>query len=1688
MSSGHKRYHSHDAGPANEPSRTAKRCREPGPNGLSEHHEITPDKYTVGWVCALPLEMAAAKGMLDKVHPNPTEQDPSDHNTYLLGKACGHNVVVACLPAGIYGTISAATVAKDMLRTFKSIRFGLMVGIGGGIPSKRHDIRLGDVVVSQPSASNSGIIQYDRGNALQKQGFERTGSLNAPPQVLLAALSRLQAEDLTDDSRIPEFLANLPQKMKKRFSHPGVSNDFLYLAKYPHVKDNPTCEECDHSQTVPREERGETDPTIHYGTIASGSQVIKDSKKRGQIEKSLGALCVETEAAGLQDFPSIVIRGICDYADSHKNDIWQFYAAAVAAAFAKELLSFMPSSRVQQLDPIPQLISNLYTVHEACYDSENVGSSPRCEANTRVRIQQNIKQWADDETGESFLWLVGPAGTGKSTLIRSVADSFHEANRLVAGYFFKRGEQGRNDTNRLFSTLAVQLADAIPSFKNSLRASLGDTDKDSIDKKDLRFQFEKLLNTPIQGLLPSRTNEAPRIIVLDALDECERPDNLLRALAFISEICNNSRTLGFRVLLTSRPDTRIINAFEPLIQGGVIRKLQLHRVFSEDTKDDIRLYLETNFMWIKTKANIQQDPWPSVDEVDHLVELSTHPEPLFIYAATLLRFVYDERHLQNPKNQLKIWIKQCEQNESQLYQMYNPILEQIFSLGKDTDFDQQLQFLGALILVATPLSLNSITSLLSLDVDDVTWWLPGLHAVLDIPSELHKPIRLLHKSFGDFLLSRESPGYFHFHLEASETHAWLADRCIDLMERSLRRDICDLKKLDSTPDDVDETWLNCCIPSELQYSCLYWVHHIQAVGGPMEDGNKIYNFLLQHFLHWLEVLALLKRVSDGLEALQTLIHSIEQSSNCPAELVDFVKGAIRTISVFASVIEGAPLQTYASLILFSPVASRIRQQFWDQRLPPHSQINGVKSSWDARVQSLDVPGDVHSLALSPDGRFLVSAYKELRVWNVSIGSHLVTFEVDSVVDDVIFSPNGHFLAVNCRCFVTFWDTATWKELQTIKSSAAVITIGFSPNDEILTLVVANRTVQFWGVRSGVLQETKDLTSLSASWYKISISPSLEQLAIYSADDTVVLWSLVTDAVQHTFSIDRSGVHAMAISPDGGLLAVECKGIISIWDTATYTLNSSLRSLRQSQRLYFCSHGQLLASLSFQAGVKIWNLATGSCLNLGITLTRAFSFSSDNKIFATSSLMDGVTVWDLSYLDPEHGQQLSDAIVAYNSTMLFSPSGKLFASHLLGCAIQIWDVQTGTPVRSLDKGDAVESIRFSPDSKLLAIAGYSSDVWIWDMVDGAKQPMLKPQKDNIECPIAYSANSQLASVCWDNHTVDIYDATSGSYLSSLRSHAGRICSIALSPGGNLLASLSGNGTISLWDTKTRTCQWVVQQDLKLGPGYLKFSPDGTMLACEYRRCIYWWDTMTGLHQRTLQLGHESMTENGSQCFRDQVCLYNAKTAKHQSILADHSGKAHEIVFSPDSSKVAVASSDRTVRLWDTTTYVLWYTFDTHTDIPEMTRFSHDGSIIAVASRDKAIRLWHTRTGSFLQMNYYDGGFIQELRALDNKVIVSVSDVETDKLWDPWNTHTFKLSNHSYLISADIQTLVLERLSSEVSLDSSGQWVMRGEDKIINVPPEYRPRSPLWKHDWIKRGHILVYVSLPGKVIYLRLPLE
>ena len=314
---------------------------------------MSHEDYTVAWICALPLEAAAAKAMLDNIHPQ-LSQPPGDDNAYTLGEISGHNIVVACLPSGVYGVVSAATVAAHMRITFPSIRFGLMVGIGGGVPSTKNDIRLGDVVVSKPTGAFGGVVQYDYGKTVASGVFQQTGMMNQPPQVLLNAIARLHADDIMggQSQSIAHMISDVLDanvEMKAPCSRPADEQDTLFNSAYDHPQHEDTCINCDKRQLIHRDPRTSDEPRIHYGLIASGNQVMKHGKTRDQLGKRHGMLCFEMEAAGLMNqLPCLVIRGICDYSDSHKNKQWQGYAALTAAAYAKILLSVVSVNRFRK--------------------------------------------------------------------------------------------------------------------------------------------------------------------------------------------------------------------------------------------------------------------------------------------------------------------------------------------------------------------------------------------------------------------------------------------------------------------------------------------------------------------------------------------------------------------------------------------------------------------------------------------------------------------------------------------------------------------------------------------------------------------------------------------------------------------------------------------------------------------------------------------------------------------------------------------------------------------------------------------------------------------------------------------------------------------------------------------------------------------------------------------------------------------------------------------------------------------------------------------------------------------------------------------------------------------------------------------------------------------------------------------
>lgn len=311
------------------------------------------DAYRVGWICPLEVEFSAAMLMLDEQHEN-LPQLPGDKNPYTLGSINSQNIVIVCLPRA--GNRYAVSVVTQMRMTFPSLKYALLVGIGGGVPVKTEHgfIRLGHVVVSKPTGIHSGAVQYDHGKS-KKGHFERTGCLESPPSELLSAATVLVGQRVRLDH--DPVWANLKRTQTNRrnirqFGFPGAAKDHLYKPDHEHQREGVLCEECgcQPQERIVREidEEEEESVVVHRGTIATGERVMKNAKLRDKLAEQHNVLCFETEAAGaLTDFPCMVIRGISDYCDSHKNDVWQGYAAATAAAYARQLFFHMPTEEIK---------------------------------------------------------------------------------------------------------------------------------------------------------------------------------------------------------------------------------------------------------------------------------------------------------------------------------------------------------------------------------------------------------------------------------------------------------------------------------------------------------------------------------------------------------------------------------------------------------------------------------------------------------------------------------------------------------------------------------------------------------------------------------------------------------------------------------------------------------------------------------------------------------------------------------------------------------------------------------------------------------------------------------------------------------------------------------------------------------------------------------------------------------------------------------------------------------------------------------------------------------------------------------------------------------------------------------------------------------------------------------------------
>ncbi|RAH57163.1 WD40 repeat-like protein [Aspergillus piperis CBS 112811] len=1157
-----------------------------------------------------------------------------------------------------------------------------------------------------------------------------------------------------------------------------------------------------------RDESSEVNDRIEDAILRVYIAVLKYTAEAMTIYRSNTGKRLMRSVVALANLPLTEIQSSIDTEETHLGKWLQMFQEMQRKEEANNIL--LGVDRIldgirgidQKLD-----LAKLPIAEGAHFNSHMDEDQVECLENTRVELLDDITDWVDDPKGKTIFWLRGVAGTGKSTISRSVARKLHERDLLGASFFYKRGEGDRGKASRFITTIVKQLMIALPHLRKEIAAAMED---DLIVSTSLKDQFDHLLLKPLLSVKLSNGQRLPLVIVVDALDECEERsiETIIRLLPRVQE----SKTIQLKVFITSRPEHPIFEGFEQI--EGEHKDVVLHEIERRTIKHDMALFFEDRLSKIRKNKNLE-DEWPGETETQALIDMAI---PLFIFAETVCRLLGDYRW--DPDDSLKDILKR-RYNNSNLDRTYLPVLDKLLE-GQDRRAQNELvkqfrQVVGTIVALESPLSIASLSKLINMKESLIRTRLDSLHSVLSIPKDNNRPVRMFHLSFREFRLHPETKEKTKLSVDGQSTHRDLAHKCIAVMmdpQHGLRQDICDLRKHGTSRDDITTEQIEGCFPAELRYSTRYWVRHLHQGAWILSDHDEIHEFLKKNFLHWLEAMSILGHLPETIGSVNMLL-SIVQTSHSD-RISKFLYDAKRLTLKNIHIAKEYPLQLYSSALLFAPEKCTIKKTFLHYVSPYFSRLSRVPEYWGAELQTIEVGYQyLRCLEFSPDGELLLTSTNKLSLWEASTGDLRHTLEESTNLEFGLcaFSPDGKLVAG------TNWDSSTirlWDSLagtlrHTLKGEHGTIAIGFLNNEQLVSISF-DRELSTWNTISGELQQSVRL-----------------------------------EVLRHTLKSHGRDVLSLAFSPDGRFLAsAHMKSILVLWDICKGTELNTLQCHANDcciNSVDFSHNGRSLA-LYCEQGLTIWDICHSPILSTFAsrkTVIGLVKFSPDNKLVASSTLGQ-VTLWDTTRCEVQHAPQGHTKPV---TTVQFSQTGAVLASSSRDSIVRLWDISTGTVQRVLQgHSDAASGVSISPKGHLVAVSSKDGLIEIWDVSNGTLQHNLSSNCSKITNRMLFSPDESLLLVIWDSRMF-LWDAVTGTCKwtvepkrpdppmsdvtdsSDSSTSFGYVETVAFSPSGNFLAAgFWRKHTVRLWNIGTGMAEHVFTD---CSTDQIQFSPDGKLLA-------------------------------------------------------------------------------------------------------------------------------------------------------------------------------------------------------------------------------------------------------------------
>ncbi|KIM73294.1 hypothetical protein PILCRDRAFT_81288, partial [Piloderma croceum F 1598] len=629
-----------------------------------------------------------------------------------------------------------------------------------------------------------------------------------------------------------------------------------------------------------------------------------------------------------------------------------------------------------------------------------------CLLNTRTDVLKFVVDWVNDTRSEQkMLWIHGLAGSGKSALSTTIANTFRDSGQLGAFLFFDRDVTERSNPTTVIRTLAHQLGTSDSRIGATIRTAI--ERNPNITISPLTRQFRKLVLEPLSEI---EFNAPTIVVVLDALDKCGTADEREALLTVLTEDFIDL-PLVLRIIITSRAELDISNAFEP---RHYIFACELD-ITSPRNSDDIWSYFRHRMIFIRTKRRHLRPgtDWPGNEIFQQLVQRASG-----LWVSTASKFI--DGH--DPRKRLDIILSGDATSgaEAALDALYKTALD-----SDEEDFVTDFRvIIGTILLAHVPLSSATIDALLRLPEDR-----PCMNTISLLGCLLQQSpaVRVLHPSFADFLTTEERCGRGIWYFDQFAFHHHLVCRCLDRMNIFLERNMCNM----TLAADLSSESL----PGDISYSCAFWIDHLYAVQDNIPPiVNRLRDFLSRHLLHWFEAMSILRKSRETISHLSRLSDWISMHSPNETLLMALARDASSFAQLFAPSIEAHPLLVYISALPFTPTSTTLYRTY--HRPDIFSSISGgFRRTWSPMLLVLTGHTDnVTSVAISSDGTHIASGSADgtIRVWNSTTGAEVEEIRIGHGVGSVEFYPDGRRIVLGFDDdTVRVWDAMLVTEVLTM---------------------------------------------------------------------------------------------------------------------------------------------------------------------------------------------------------------------------------------------------------------------------------------------------------------------------------------------------------------------------------------------------------------------------------------------------------------------------------------------------------------------------------------------------------------------------------------------------------------------------------------------------------------------------------